>query len=346
MNKSKPRETVSSSVSQREPKTPDSVLDLNTGDKPHSRPRLSSYYTDPRITAAAFVRAVRATRIIRFDAEDVYQTRTSLDELDPTLARTVGLLGKGPEPVARWVTEITKQTLRQALSGDVSDGYEAANTLFDRVVRMSAEHLAAKDKQRHARAQNLLRLILAWLIEDRNLSPIDALISVRKAKPRKAKSTAVNLNRDAAHLLRRATLKQLIDLSSIAALFETTIAEEAKERRQVFGKFTDLKHRITSLDTELHAKAAELDALKEDRANLTDELSAVQGDLRNEKELRALDRTRQNGRFRRFLAERLKQPLSDALDALEVDPPHVSTARQRIEMAMTAIGHGLEVTHE
>ena len=346
MNEPKPGETAQSSVSQEEPKTADSILVRNTADKPHPEPRLFFYYSDSRVTAAAFVRAVKAAKISCFDGEDVYQTRSRLGELDPTLVRTVGLLGKGPAPVARWVAEVTKQTLRQVLPGGVSDGYEAANTLFDRVVRMSAEHLAAKDKQSRARAQNLMRLVLAWLIDERNLRPTDALLSARNVKPTKGKSTAATLNRDAARLLARATPKQFLDLSSIAALFVTTIAEEAKERREVFGRFADLTHRITSLEAELQSTVEDLDAVNEDRATLADALADAQKDLRNEKELRALDRTRQDGRFRRFLAERLNQPLSDAFDALQVDPPHVSTARQRIEMALTAIGRESESSNE
>ena len=342
MNKPKPGEAALSSVSQQESRTAESVLDGDTADKPHSEPRLSSYYSDSRVRTAAFVKAMKATKLIRFDASDVYQTRTRLNELDPTLDRTVRLLGKGPEPIDRWVAEVTKETLRQLLSGDGSGGYDAASTLFDRVVRMSAEDLAAKDGQRRARAQNLLRLVMAWLIKERNLSPPDALLTIRKAKPRKRKSTAASLNHDAARLLSRVTHKQLIDLSLIGALFDSVIAEGAKERRQVFGKFADLRNRITSLEAELQAKAGELDTLNEERANLADELANVKRVLGNEKELRALERTRQEGRFRRLLAERLKQPLSHAVDALEVDPPHLSTARQRIEMAMTAIDHELE----
>ena len=126
MNKPKPGETALSSVSQEESKTAEPVLDSDTGDKPHSEPRLSSYYSDSRIKAAAFVKAVNATKLTRFDGRDVYETRTRLDELDPTLSRTVGLLGKGPDPVDRWVAEVTKETLRQFLSCDASDEYDTA----------------------------------------------------------------------------------------------------------------------------------------------------------------------------------------------------------------------------
>ena len=49
---------------------------------------------------------------------------------------------------------------------------------------------------------------------------------------------------------------------------------------------------------------------------------------------------------RGFLAERLTPPLFDARDALGFDPPHVDAARQRIEMAITAIDGELEKSNE
>ena len=336
-------EPKSSEMTQNStPPAPDS----DTGDKHAPEPCLSAYYSNSRVKPAAFVRALKTAKISYFHREDVSATKKRLDEWDPTLARTIGLLGKGPEPVARWVTEVTKESLTRALPGDDSDWHEAAKPLFDRVVRMSVEHLSSKNKQHRARAQNFLRLVLAWLVDERNLSPTDALLSARKVEEKTRKSNAASLNRDAARLLARATLRQLLDLSSVAALFESVITEEAKERREVFAQFAGFKHQISALETELQTKVAELEMANEDRANLTKELANVHKDLRDEKELRALGRTRQAGRFRGFLVARLKQPLSDAFDALGVDPPHVSVAHQRIEMAITAIDHEMETPNE
>jgi len=337
-NEPKPGETAPDTVRKGKPKP--TVL-ASDSDAPSEGtpvvPRLSAYYSDARVKPAAFVKAVRAEKIRSFDSEDVSGAAQRLGETDPTLARTVALLGKEPEPVARWVVDATKVSLNLYLPDAVSGEHEAAKSFFDRVVRMSAEGLAAKDKQRRARAQNLLRLVLSWLIGQRNLSPTDALLSVRKAKKKKDGETASSLNRDAARLLGRAKLNQLLNLSLIAALFESAIAQEAKERREVFSSLAGLQDRIASLETELQTTGAELKRTNEDRTRLTNELVAAQKKLRDEKELRALDRTRQAGRFRGFLAERLSPPLSDARDALDFDPPVVDAARQRIEMAITAI---------
>lgn len=309
-------------------------------------PRLSAYYSDPRVTAIAFVKAVRASKLKSFNAEDISHATRNLDETDPTLARTVALMGKGPHAVDRWVVEATRAALRLYLPDTLSDEHQGPSILFDRVVRLSADELAAKDKLRRARAENLLRLVLGWFIDQRNLSPADALLSLGKIKRKGNEATATGLNRNATRLLKRAKMKQLLDLSLIAALFDSAISEEKKRRQEAFGNLAELRERSAHLESELQAANEKLKKIHEDHEHLSEELAATQKRLDNEKELRALERTQQAGQFRGFLAERLDPPLRDARDALEFDPPHVKAAQQRVEMAITAVSGELEKSNE
>jgi hypothetical protein len=311
----------------------------NVSEAPLVPPRISAYYSDARAKPVTFVMSVRAAKIKSFHAEDIAQAAERLGETDPTLARTVALLGKGSEAVSRWVVHATNVALNRYLPGAAANEHEAAKSVLDHVARMSVEELAARDRQRRTRAQNLLRLVVAWLIDQRNLSPTDALLSVQLAREkRKDGLTTASLNRDAQRLLGRAKLKQLMDFSLVGALYESTILEEARKRQEVFSSLTELRTRIASLETELEARRHELKRASEDQTRLSNQLASVQAELRDEKQLRALDRTRQEGRFRGFLTERLGPPLSDARDALGFNPPHIDAAQQRIEMAITAIG--------
>ena len=300
----------------------------------------------------AFVKAVRASKIILFDAQDVSQAAQHPGETDPTLGRTVALMGKGPDAIARWVGDATNASLALYLPDAALDEHITAKSLFDCVVRTSIDDLTAKDKQRRAKAQNILRLALTWLLGQRNLSPTDALQSVRKvkkvrkAKKRKSRETAASLDRDAVLLLGRAKLNQLLDLSLIAALFESAIVQETKERQKALSSLIGLKEQIASLELELQTTIENLETANEEIARLSDELEAAQRGLSDEKELRVLERTKQAGRFRRFMAERLSQSLSDACDALDFEPPHVDAARQRIEMAIAAINEEIDKSNE
>ena len=308
--------------------------------------RLSAYYADIRLKPAVFLKAVRAEKIRAFDAQDVSDAVQHLDETDPTLARTVALLGKRPDAASRWVVEATKAALKLYLPEAVSDAHETSKRLFDRVVRMSADELATKDKQRRTRAQNLLRLVLVWLIGERDLKPADALFSMRHATKKKEGPLTRSPNRDIGRLLSCARFNQLLDLSLIAALFESVVAQEVRERQEALSNLDKWRDRAASLETELQTTNEKLQETIEELTCRSNELSSTQRKLWEEKELRALDATQQNGRWGAFLSERLRLLLSDAHDALDFDPPHIDATRQRIEMAMTAIDNKMEESNE
>jgi hypothetical protein len=338
-NDPKRGEAAEDTARRSESKLIDLVSGSNVPEGTPVAPRISAYYSDARVKPTAFVKSVRAAKIKSFHAEDIAQAAQRLGETDPALTRTVALLGKRADAVARWLVDATKAALRLYLPDAAANEHEAAKSLLDRVALMSVDDLAARDRQRRARAQNLLRLVVAWLIDQRNLSPTDALLSVRLAnQKRRDGSATASLNRDAARLLGRSKLKQLLDLSLVAALYESAVVEEARKRQEVFSSLAKLRTRITFLETELEARRAELNGANEDRRHLSNQLANAQRELRDERQLRVLDRTRQEGRFRGFLMERLSPPLSDARDALGFNPPHVDAARQRIQMAITAIG--------
>ena len=288
---------------------------------------LSAYYTDARIQPAAFLKAVRAEKVKGFKAEDVSRSVQHLEKTDPVLARTIALLGRGPDAVARWVVEATKFSLKLYLPHAASEAGDTAKQLFDRVVRMSADDLDSKDKRRRTRAQNLLRLVLAWLTTEGNLKPTDGLMSIGSI----AKKKNVGL------LLSRVTFNQLEDLSLIASLFESVVAQGSRERQSILSELDKLRDRAVARETELQMTRGNLKEAVEERTRLSSELSSAKKKLHDEKELRCLDATQQRGRMRAFLAERLNLPLSNARDALDLDPPYIEAVRQRIEMAITAI---------
>jgi hypothetical protein len=317
-----------------------------SGEEIPAEPRLTFYYADSRVKPVAFIKAVRAEKSKSFGTDDTKEALRCLTETDPTLSRTIALVGKGPDAVGRWVIDAAKASLKHYTPEAVSDEHCAANVLFDRVVRACAGDLAAKDKQCRARAQNLIRLALVWLIDQRNLSPINALLSVRKAKKKKNSATAASASRDAIRLLTRTKLNQLLNLSLIATLFEASIARAAKERQESIATLSSLRDRINILETKLQTTNEELEKTAENRDRLSEALAIAQKELSDEKKLHALECEKRAGSLRTFLTEQLSQPLSDARDALDFDPPHADAARQRIEMAMSAIGRELEKIDE
>lgn len=323
-----PREIVQDATRQDELKPVSAVPESKKSEKVPVTASLSAYYAG-EVKPAAFVKAVRTEKIRSFKSEDISKAAQGLSETDPDLMRTTALLGKGSDAVARWVAEATKASLQPRLPDAEYGSYEMARRLFDRVVRMSRDDLATKDRQRRARAQNLLRLVRAWLTSKSDLKLTDGLISIRSTAGKK----------DVGRLLRNASFPKLQDLSLIADLFEG-------ERQNILSDRDKWRDLASARETELQTTNVKLRETSAERDRLSNELSSTQEELRQEKELRALDTTQQRGRMRTFLSERLSPSLSDARDALGFDPPLIEAAQQRIELAVKAIEDEVVKRHE
>ena len=311
-------------------------------------PRLSDYYGSPTVQPASFLRevrmAVKAARVARrdppaFDAEESDETLERILELDPTLSRTVRLLGKEPQQVRRWVTRATRAAFDDWSTDRDYEG-EPALARFDRFLRASSDDLLGKDKQRRERAQNLLRLSLPWLVEMQNLKPEQALPLVGRAKRVRAKAT--DLRRAVRPLLFRVPLSQLMNLSLVSAFYTKALEDEVSARQDAFQKLSRSRDEQAAQMEEIDRLRAELKRVSEERDELATRLDESERQWRGQKELRAIDRTQSRGRSRRFLKERLSPLISDARDAMQFDPPQIEGARQRLDMVAAAITNELD----
>lgn len=307
-----------------------------TVDAPPPEPCIAAYYRNPKIKPTAFLKALREAQVTSFSSNDTEEALQLVADTDPTLSRTVALLGKGPDTLQRWLNDVAKMALSTYFPDPIRYEFEPAKTLFGSFIRASMQDLVGNDKQRKMRAQNLLRLCLVWLVEQRNLKPSDALLPIRKARKKEKQPSEMSLHRDFLRLLKRAKTNQMMDLSLVASVFEIEIAQAERERREAIIVQTRLRENETALEAELSAAKDHIEILERQRVDLSDKLVSTEKQLHEERELRALDRTQQEGRSRRFLTERLSPLLSDARDALDSDPPSTKVARQRVEMAIEA----------
>jgi len=64
--------------------------------------------------------------------------------------------------------------------------------------------------------------------------------------------------------------------------------------------------------------------------------------LADERTNRAFDKTVLKGQFRWFLNQMVETPLTDAIIALNLDPPRIDITEQRIDMALSAVNNKLK----
>lgn len=320
---------------------------------PVAMPRLSDYYGSPAATPTPFVRkvreAVKAARIDQrdppsFDAEDLEETLGRLMELDPTLSKTVRLLGKEPQQVRHWVTRATRAAIDKWAHDLCYEG-ESALTRFERFLQSTTGDLLGRDKERRVRAQNLLRLSLPWLIEKQSLKPEEALPLVGRSKRSRAKTT--DLRRAVRQLLFKAPpILQLMNLSLVSAFYTKALADEVYARQTALRELSRCQETQTAQIAEMEEVRCKLKRVEKEREKLFKLLTETEEQLRGQKELRAIDRTQNRGRSRRFLKERLSPLISDARDAMEFDPPQIDGAQQRLHMVAAAIAKELDKLDE
>jgi hypothetical protein len=294
-------------------------------------PTITTYYLDPKIKLAPFVKAVRTAKIFRFQPSDVETAHEKLGEADPTLARTLALArgNRTPEAIERWVAEATEATVRASVPSALD--YVGAKSVLECIVNALGSDLAEKAGARRTRAQNLLHLALIWLIEQRALDPLDALRVISKLFRRSS------ARRNATRILAHASPTQLRDLSLIAGLADEAVVRATQERSDAVAKQARLQEQVATLDASLRALRDREQQLISQVERLRSDLEQARREFDEQRQLRQLDRASQQGRMRQFLLERLGLLLSDARDALEFDPPHVDAARQRIESARETI---------
>ena len=324
--------------------------DSRTASDAGSMPRLSAYYGNPKVTAAAFVREVKiaaksarqaGVEAARFDLGDTAQVLERLDEFDPSLVRTGALLGKGP-PFRGWVERATEETLNR-LMGDIGNDDPTITERFRRFLNNTDGDLLGKDAGRKRRAKNLIRLVFVWMIERERLEPERALsliwrqISRNRREPGKPPKLPT-----LRQMLVGAPYPQLLKFSQLAALYEEARDKAVRERDSLFS---DLAHAQKQHDlqmTDLEKTRAALRRTEEAHAEITARLEKTESELRGEKELRAADRRQSVAQSRQFLLQRLSPLLADARDALDFHTPHIPGSRQRIEMAETALKKEVE----
>jgi hypothetical protein len=281
---------------------------------------------------------VKTAKLSVFSLEDMTEVGARLTETDPMLNRTVALLGSTPDAIRNWIAHAAQVALKVRFPDLVLDSPDSASVLFERIVRRCAADLDGKDRAAKRRAENLVRLALAWLLSSRNLRPLDALSSIRQARRKIADAKVSKVSRDLSTRLARSGLGRLLDLAAVVTLSEAAVADAERERSAAIGRLETLQRTVESLTATLDATKAELATASAKAAELANDLDSLRRELAAEKEARALDRTQRAARSRTFLKERVGRNLSDAHDALaKFDPPETRAAIQRLEDALAAI---------
>jgi hypothetical protein len=320
--------------------------DANKIEQPPAPPTLSGYYADPKLKPSSFLKAVRSADIKVFQSQDLASAEAALTERDPDLSRTLalGLGNRVPDVVERWVIEAARSAVRGLDPAFTLEEGTSGETIFERVVRAQADALQSKSKTSRARAQNLVRLSLIWLIRRHSLDPLRVLYALAATSSKRANRESVRSQ--VQKMLVQAKPGQWKTLSAVARLSSDLVQRADRTASEAIQARDQMQGRVADLERSLESKQGEMEALSRERDRLRSELTANKSALEAERQLRELDLAQAAGRTRNLLAGRLSLLLSDARDALDFEPPHIEAARQRLDAAKETIVQEVSDSHD
>ncbi len=298
-------------------------------------PTISAYFEAAKISPSAFFKALKTAKVKQFAQDDEAQASEKMDKSDPDGQRLWALMCQPtlPEVVDRWIWRVAQDRLRVAIGDDFNAWDLDAVQILKQISDSLATRLLSKDRRERKEAENWLRIGIRWLIEKRSLDP---RLIAEKILPTLFRKQS-DATRIAARVLERGRsteFRQAVAMAGLAqAIVESAQRERDAERRIAAG----LQQKLNDLFSELETLRSKLLAVTDELANRSEMLADSKSRLEIERQHWGHDFSESKAEQQVFLRERVMPLLSDALDALEIEPPAPHVALKRLKTAISII---------
>jgi hypothetical protein len=298
-------------------------------------PTLEAYYRIGGPKSALWLKAVQAAKLKSFGEDDVEAARQGLAVHDPQLRRTVALsqARSTSTAVQKWVSDATRTSLAAHLGTVRIDPYAPAAEQLARIADVLSPRLRSKNKAERSRAENLLRLAVRQLSSQRQLDPGEALRVLFKPLRDRSRHDTRLAGKELAQRILTAGLNPLSDLSLAYSVAVDRIAAAHAERRNAHDRAERLEAELLRVRREIDGLNAGLAEAKQAASEADAENVRLRQSMHDQRQVGAHGKAAIIARFRSLLAARIDPLLSDSADALEIDPPIVEVAKDRIESA-------------
>lgn len=299
-------------------------------------PTISGYFQEPKATVPAFFKVLRTLDIKRFAQGDEAHAVGLMEKMDPTGDRLWGLMSQGslPESVDRWIWGAAQQRLKSVLGED----FDPQDHDADRILKSLRDRLApivkSEDKIESKSAENWLRLGICWLVEKRSLPPwgiAERMLPYLFVDP----MAAARLSKRA---LQRGKPNEFRLAISMAGLGQEMVKTAQSERDSERLSAADLRHRLADARSTIERLHAEAEALRAELDQKVKRLVVIEAQLTAERQHWGHDLTEAKAEQKVLLGERVAPLLSDAIDALEIEPSAPGVALRRLKAILSIIG--------
>lgn len=298
-------------------------------------PTLCAFFSDSKIPASTFFKSIQAQQIKRFADDDESQATDIMAKNDPDGERLWALMSQSslPGAVDRWIWRAAQDRLRVVV-GAAFDPFEHDSGRILKGLRDSlSSRIGTKDRKESKAAENWLRIGICWLVGKRSLSPW--------AIAEDMQSALFQEKRNALQVSTRALQKGRFNEFKIAiamAVLGQTMVDAARVERDTE------KRSANSIRDDLAGARSVIETLRTEIASLTTALDresearrSAEGKLEAERQHWGHDLSETKAEQRLLLGERVAPLLSDAIDALEIEPQAPQVALKRLKSILSII---------
>ncbi|MDR3530177.1 MAG: hypothetical protein P4L90_06455 [Rhodopila sp.] len=303
-------------------------------------PTLAAYYGSPSPRPGDWLKVVRGLAERRFKQEDVEAALEGLGSLDPDLRKTWNLAKQASPPAAvqRWVGDATRHLLAQNLKGTMIDPMGPASEQIGRIADRLAPELRSERRETRAKAENLLRLAIRHIMASRPDSNPGDILAILSAPLREGGRADARLARSELNeLLPHLSIGEFRMLSLVHTFMGDRVSVAEKGHRAAEENASILSASLADKRDRLRAADEALALAKARNEELATEVEQLKAAIDDNQQVGAFSRADLTGRVRALLSGRIDPLLADAMDALEIDPPIIEVAKDRVETVRAII---------
>lgn len=201
---------------------------------------------------------------------------------------------------------------------------------------------AAGDKEALQRAEQVLQLGLAVVCARASFAPIDALAQIYSQFVRNRGSTGRQPSEIVKDAIVRASIKNLETYGAFHAVLSKELEDARKQLANTTHELVDQRDRLRTQREQISAHKQEIEDLKAEMRELAERLADAGTHIKGVEGGRDDELNTLRARFRQLLKGKLTPFVSNAQEALEVEPPVTSVARDRLARIKTEIEGELE----
>jgi hypothetical protein len=297
-------------------------------------PTLCTFFSDSKISASTFFKSIQAQQVKRFAEDDESQVTDLMVKNDSDGERLWALMSQSslPGAVDRWIWRAAQDRLRAVIGPDF-DPVEHDSARILKVLRDSLSARIGKDKEESKTAENWLRIGICWLVGKRSLSPWAVAEDMQSALFQD-KRNALQVSTRALQKGRFSEFRVAIAMAVLGqTMIDTARIERDTEKRSANGLRDDLveaRSAVETLRTEMASLNTALDREVEARRTAEAKLEA-------ERQHWGHDLSETKAEQRLLLGDRVAPLLSDAIDALEIEPQAPQVALKRLKSILSII---------